>query len=220
MSGLRIFSNGSDTTYNNYYNNRICNKKACPKPLKNKPPMTVVQASTSYRYDGELVPKRCDNKGGQMYPYGNYSDSRRFLDPPVSPPFDPLVDQAILEYGVGNIHCSGNSSCSDSDSEEEGVGTCLGKIDSVHCGTTHPTHVEHASVVGDKCCNPDFQMEMEQLKAYRFKCYECIDPCCPANMLALQMIRETRSTKSGTTTTTMSYGSTGTSTTTTTTVKF
>ncbi len=43
MSGLRIFSNGVDTTYNNYYNNRV--KRPNNESLK--PPMTVVQASTS-----------------------------------------------------------------------------------------------------------------------------------------------------------------------------
>jgi len=169
--------------------------------------MTITQAATSYRYDGEN-PKKCDKNAGKLYPYGNYS-SGYFVDPPTVPIVEPLVDQAILEYGISNAICNID---------------CLGKINDPHCGSFLPRH--EGDLRGTSCsteeheCRSDFQIEMEQLKSYRFKCYECVNPCCPSNMLALQMIRETRLNKSGTTTTTMSYGSTGTSTTTTTTVKF
>lgn len=221
MSGLRIFSNGMDATYNNYYNNRVSNAKACPADPK-KPPMTVVQASTSYRYDGEAIRKKCNNDG-RMYPYGQYSASRIFLEPPIRPPVDPLVEQAILEYGISTNICE--TTHLERLDDDDCVGTCLGEIhSSVHCGTNLPGNGghgigEHLGIIGEKGCNDSFQLEMEQLKAYRFKCYECINPCCPANMLALQYIRESRLNKSGTTTTTMTYGSTGTTTTTTTTIK-
>ena len=205
MSGRRIFSNGVDTTYNNYYNSRVTSNNICP-PSLSRPPMTVVQASSSYRHDGEQIRKNCNN-GGCIYPYGQYATSP--TDSLIVPPVNPIQeDQAVLVYGA----ITGDTTCNINEIngiEEEGcVDACIGAIDSIH------HHEEH---LGKPDCRQEFQMEMELLKNYRFKCYECINPCCPANKLALQMIHESRSTKSGTVTTTMTYGSTGTTTTTTTT---
>jgi hypothetical protein len=217
MSGRRIFSNDRDATYNNFYNNRINKKLQTIDPIK--PPITVVQASSSYRYEGEHIKKNCNNNGF-MYPYGHYSFP--MINPPVVPPIEFLVEQAVLEYGVANFNniChTPVSSCLGV--EEEGVDACIGMVE-------HVGHIGHVGHAGQEChvgqaghigINNDFQIEMELLKNYRFKCYECINPCCSANMLALQMIRESRSTRSGTVMTTMTYGSTGTTTTTTTTVK-
>ena len=211
MSGRRIFSNDRDATYNNYYNSRVNNKPQTIDPLK--PPMTVVQASSSYRYEGEHIKKLCNN-GGFIYPYGHYSFP--MINPPVVPPIEFLAEQAVLEYGVANFNniCETPVSSCLGVMEEEGVNACIGMVD--HVGNVgHVGQVDHVGNIG----NNEFQIEMELLKNYRFKCYECINPCCSANMLALQMIRESRSTRSGTVMTTMTYGSTGTTTTTTTTVK-
>jgi hypothetical protein len=219
MSGHRIFSTGKDTTYNNYYNDRICNRKA-RLGVPEKPPISIIQGKTSYRYEGENIQTLCNNDGS-MYPYGKYfTPPKTFL--PVLPRIDPLVEQSILEYGVNTNFCPTNHL--DTLLDHGKIDACLGEI---HCASSG-NHIhagghglgDHFTVIDEKCHNLQFQQEMEQLKAYRFKCYECINPCCPANMLALQMIRDSRSNKSGTTTTTMTYGSTGTTTTTTTTVKF
>ncbi len=224
MSGLRIFSNGKDSTYNNYYNAR-CKKECEKKSWAIKPPMTVDQASTSYRYDGEQVPKGCDANDGQLYPYGQYSASRRFNVPPINPPIHPLVEQAVLEYGVNSNFCPPNRLAESHDCDN-GVDACLGEIHAIghshhdHHGTNAECHEKPLETIQGKCVDSNFQLDMEQLKAYRFKCYECIDPCCPANMLALQMIRETRSNKTGTVNTILTYGPFGTSTTTTTTVNY
>jgi hypothetical protein len=210
MSGRRVFSNNSDATYNNYYNNR--NKPA--NCIIEKPPITVTQASTSYRYDNERIEKIC-NKSGYVYPYGRYLNGPPF-NLPIDPPIDPLGGQAILEYGVSNISCNSNSVNNMNCLEEEGVNACIGMIEYSCQGANALSHV---GIIGDNVCTPKYQLEMELLKTYRFKCYECINPCCPANVVALQMIRDTKSNKSGTVITTMTYGPTGTTTTTTTTVK-
>jgi len=211
MSGRRIFSNGGDATYNNYYNNR--NKNVIP--LITKPPITVMQASTSYRNDSEYMGHKICSNGACIYPYGHYLASGSFISPPIDPPIvspiDPLLNQSILEYGVSNI--GGNLSSL----EEEGVNACIGAIDhGCHIAILPHHDLDTCEPIG---CAKNFQQEMELLKNYRFRCFECINPCCPANVVALQIIRDAKSTKSGTTTTTMTYGSTGTTTTTTTTVK-
>ena len=215
MSGRRIFSNSSDATYNNYYNNRNKNVNR----VTAKPPITVLQASTSYRYDNERIEKIC-NKSGCVYPYGHYLNGPPFRLP-IVPPIDPLVEQAVLEYGVSNILCS-NPNEMLNELDDGCVNACIGMIEHGCQGANSLRHDEplnHLGTIGDRGCATNFQLEMELLKNYRFKCYECINPCCPANVVALQMIRDTKSNKSGTVTTTMTYGSTGTTTTTTTTVK-
>lgn len=209
MSGRRIFSNGNDTTYNNYYN---C--KSVFMINSTKPPITIAQAATSFIHNNnnaESSQKFCAN-GNRIYPRGLY------LNEPVRssvhhPPLLPLGDQAFLEYGAGV------PSLTDENCDEKSFHTIPDMCSSHHLGESFEAHLFDSSHNNEKeRCQKEIQIEMELLKNYRFKCYQCINPCCPANVIALQMIRDARNNKTGTTTTTMTYGSTGTTTTTTTTV--
>ena len=166
--------------------------------------------------------------------------------PPLPPPFpwpspiDGIPDQAILEYGAvapsaQGLHCPGVVSAG---------GSCMGPQDLVepcldmfshepvahshpHPGPhpyyephshTHPHHPHHPhSEPHCESSSHDTRLEMEWLKTYRFKCYQCINPTCSANALALQAYRSNLNYASGNIVTSMTYGSTGSTRTTTTT---
>ena len=243
MPRYRIFSNGVDQTYNGYYNPDLIKNLRCKnKPYIGKtppcaddpikPPITAFQASTSYIQAGGPTSPLC-SVGGCIYPYGQFLNANELLDPrlvPSSPPpFPPerigdLPDQAILEYGAvapstnGLIpNCPGVAgNCS----LEPIMEPCLDVFSyepnnylapaSCAPGPTHANTQNH-------CAPHDMLKEMEWLKTYRFKCYQCINPTCSANALALEAYRSNLNYSSGNIVTTMTYGSTGSTRTTTTT---
>jgi hypothetical protein len=167
------------------------------------------------------------------------------LVPPLPPPFLPerigdLPDQAILEYGAvapstnGLIpNCPGVAGnctlepiaepCLDVFTYEHtnhifepphyfpGVSCAPQPQGHVHAPVHAPAHTHN------HCAPHDMRKEMEWLKTYRFKCYQCINPTCSANALALEAYRSNLNYSSGNIVTTMTYGSTGSTRTTTTT---
>jgi hypothetical protein len=107
-------------------------------------------------------------------------------------------------------------------------GSCMGSQDLVepcldmfshepdtHCDP-HP-HAHPAPLTHCESPSHDTRLEMEWLKTYRFKCYQCINPTCSANALALQAYRSNLNYASGNIVTSMTYGATGSTRTTTTT---
>lgn len=250
MPRYRIFSNGSDQTYNGYYNPDLIKNIRCKsKPLIGKtppcaddpakPPITAFQASTSYiQAPLELaVDKTRCSGNGCIYPYGQYLNTNELLDariiPPLPPPFpwpspiDGIPDQAILEYGAvapsaQGVHCperEENGSCTGS---QESFEPCLDVFS--HEPVTHCNSGPHREPHREPHCEPqckkplhNTRLEMEWLKTYRFKCYQCINPTCSANALALQAYRSNLNYASGNIVTSMTYGSTGSTRTTTTT---
>lgn len=253
MPKYRIFSNGIDNTYNNYYNSRVNAKRAqCPVSV-NRPPINIIQGGTSYIYNEHYDDSTC-HATGSMYPYGLYLPNKSRL-PSVDPPID-LAPQAVLVYGIepSNVVPCDHGFSSD---EEEGciyAEPFIGLYGETRenafrhpiADAAHHTHNDighnhhnaersrdhndighnHDDIGHNHHCEKKeeidpiwFQTRMELLKTYRFRCYECINPLCPANVIALKMLRDERDNKSGTTTTTMTFGPTGTTTTTTTTIK-
>ena len=235
MPRYRIFSNGVDQTYNGYYNPDLIKNIRCKNkphigkvppcaddPIK--PPITAYQASTSYiQPEAPRHPKSllC-SPGGCIYPYGQFLNMNELLDPRLIPPLPPpwptariseLPDQAVLEYGAvapSVIPACPGAVC------EGASETCLDVFShgpSVPFSEPHPHIDSHAHH-----CDPhEMQKEMEWLKTYRFKCYQCINPTCSANALALEAYRSNLNYSSGNVVTTMTYGSTGSTRTTTTT---
>jgi len=202
-----------------------------------KPPISAFQASTSYiQAPLELAPK-CAGKGC-IYPYGQFLNANELLDariiPPLPPPFpwpspiDGIPDQAILEYGAVAPSAQGLQ-CPEVVREGE---SCLGPQELVepcldmfshepvaHCDPHPNAHPHPHPHCEPHCESPsrDTRLEMEWLKTYRFKCYQCINPTCSANALALQAYRSNLNYASGNIVTSMTYGSTGSTRTTTTT---
>jgi hypothetical protein len=167
------------------------------------------------------------------------------LPPPFLPErIGDIPDQAVLEYGAvapstnGLIpNCPGvcalepMEECPATCALEPIEEPCLGIFSHEpinHLAETHnylPTPScapqPHAHTHSQNHCNPhlshEMRKEMEWLKTYRFKCYQCINPTCSANALALEAYRSNLNYSSGNIVTTMTYGSTGSTRTTTTT---
>jgi hypothetical protein len=191
----------------------------------------------------ELCSKNgCIYPYGQFLNANELLDPR--IIPALPPPFpwpspiDGIPDQAILEYGAVApsapvLHCPQVAGgCGDTPNLVE---PCLDVFSHEHLGgrpfipeshneITPCSHLYrddhvHTHNRAPHCVAPanDTRLEMEWLKTYRFKCYQCINPTCSANALALQAHRSNLNYSSGNVVTSMTYGSTGSTRTTTTT---
>jgi hypothetical protein len=209
-----------------------------------KPPITAFQASTSY-IQAPLGPvggarNASCSKNGCIYPYGQFLNANELLDPRIIPvlpppfpwpsPIDGIPDQAILEYGAVApsrplLNCPQVAGgCDDTPNFVEPCLDVFSHEPISSCASSQPhapphTHPHPYTVKEDHCApsSHDTRLEMEWLKTYRFKCYQCINPTCSANALALQAYRSNLNYSSGNIVTSMTYGSTGSTRTTTTT---